>query len=146
MHIFMQTPGFLKTQFKTMFKMKVIKVFERIEINSGLFKNKMMDCDGWEEDATETKTIMDNPHHPLHETAGALSSSFSQSLKHRRCRKKHFGGFSLLSAIRLQQRRHYYLMCYLSSAAFYQEMVPNQFPRYGINKVLFYFILMWSFS
>lgn len=42
----MQTPGFLKTQFKTMFKMKVIKVFERIEINSGLFKNKMMDCDG----------------------------------------------------------------------------------------------------
>ncbi|KAI3368475.1 hypothetical protein L3Q82_025486, partial [Scortum barcoo] len=36
-------------------------------------------------------TIMDNTSHPLHQTVGALSSSFSSNrLRHPRCRKEHF--------------------------------------------------------
>ncbi|KAI3352301.1 hypothetical protein L3Q82_005275 [Scortum barcoo] len=36
-------------------------------------------------------TIMDNTSHPLHQTVGALSSSFSNRLRcHPRCRKEHF--------------------------------------------------------
>ncbi|KAI3356779.1 hypothetical protein L3Q82_003318 [Scortum barcoo] len=33
-------------------------------------------------------TIMDNTSHPLHQTVGALSSSFSNRLRHPRCRKE----------------------------------------------------------
>ncbi|KAI3366224.1 hypothetical protein L3Q82_010060 [Scortum barcoo] len=35
-------------------------------------------------------TIMDNTSHPLHQTVGALSSSFSNRLRHPRCRKERF--------------------------------------------------------
>ncbi|KAI3377482.1 hypothetical protein L3Q82_008657, partial [Scortum barcoo] len=35
-------------------------------------------------------TIMDNTSHPLHQTVGALSSSFSIRLRHPRCRKERF--------------------------------------------------------
>ncbi|KAI3352135.1 hypothetical protein L3Q82_020942, partial [Scortum barcoo] len=35
-------------------------------------------------------TIIDNTSHPLHQTVGALSSSFSNRLRHPRCRKERF--------------------------------------------------------
>ncbi|KAI3358105.1 hypothetical protein L3Q82_003113 [Scortum barcoo] len=35
-------------------------------------------------------TTMDNTSHPLHQTLGALSSSFSNRLRHPRCRKERF--------------------------------------------------------
>ncbi|KAI3375677.1 hypothetical protein L3Q82_003980 [Scortum barcoo] len=41
-------------------------------------------------------TIMDNTSHPLHQTVGALSSSFSNRLRHPRCRKEHFHSLILL--------------------------------------------------
>ena len=46
-------------------------------------------------------SIMDNPHHPLHETVSAMSSSFSQRLKHPRCRKERFRRSFIPTEVRL---------------------------------------------
>lgn len=46
-------------------------------------------------------SIMDNPLHPLHETVSAMSSSFSQRLKHPRCRKERFRRSFIPTAVRL---------------------------------------------
>lgn len=46
-------------------------------------------------------SIMNNPHHPLHEYVSGLSSSFSQRLKHPRCRKERFHRSFIPTAVRL---------------------------------------------
>ncbi|KAI3366512.1 hypothetical protein L3Q82_000642 [Scortum barcoo] len=46
-------------------------------------------------------TIMDNTSHPLHQTVGALSSSFSNRLRHPRCRKERFRRSFIPNTIRL---------------------------------------------
>lgn len=46
-------------------------------------------------------SIMDNPSHPLHETVGALSSSFSSRLIHPRCRKERYRRSFLPTAVRM---------------------------------------------
>ncbi|KAI3367570.1 hypothetical protein L3Q82_026417 [Scortum barcoo] len=48
-------------------------------------------------------TIMDNTSHPLHQTVGALSSSFSNRLRHPRCRKERFR-----SNIKLEELKKHY--------------------------------------
>ena len=45
--------------------------------------------------------IIDNHRHPLHEALGALSSFFSQRLKHPCCKKEHFRRSLIPTAIRL---------------------------------------------
>ena len=46
-------------------------------------------------------SIMDNPSHPLHETVGALSSSFSSRLIHPRCKKERYRRSFIPTAVRL---------------------------------------------
>ncbi|XP_056908721.1 uncharacterized protein LOC130536643 [Takifugu flavidus] len=46
-------------------------------------------------------SIMDTPSHPLHETVGALSSSFSSRLLHPRCKKERYRRSFILTAVRL---------------------------------------------
>lgn len=46
-------------------------------------------------------SIMDNPSHPLHQTVGALSSSFSSRLRHPPCKKERYRRSFIPTAIRL---------------------------------------------
>ncbi|XP_054866081.1 uncharacterized protein LOC129348770 [Amphiprion ocellaris] len=46
-------------------------------------------------------SIMDNPSHPLHDTVGSLSSSFSSRLRHPPCKKERYRRSFIPSAIRL---------------------------------------------
>ena len=46
-------------------------------------------------------SIMDNPSHPLHQTVGALSSSFSNRLLHPRCKKERYHRSFIPTAVRL---------------------------------------------
>ncbi|TWW77898.1 cGMP-dependent protein kinase 2 [Takifugu flavidus] len=46
-------------------------------------------------------SIMDTPSHPLHETVGALSSSFSSRLLHPRCKKEQYRRSFIPTAVRL---------------------------------------------
>ncbi|TWW77710.1 hypothetical protein D4764_12G0011000 [Takifugu flavidus] len=46
-------------------------------------------------------SIMDTPSHPLHETVGALSSSFSSRLLHPRCKRERYRRSFIPTAVRL---------------------------------------------
>ncbi|XP_054643404.1 uncharacterized protein LOC129187756 isoform X2 [Dunckerocampus dactyliophorus] len=46
-------------------------------------------------------SIMDNTSHPLHDTVGSLSSSFSSRLLHPRCKKERFRMSFIPTAVRL---------------------------------------------
>ncbi|TWW55054.1 hypothetical protein D4764_09G0001030 [Takifugu flavidus] len=46
-------------------------------------------------------SIMDTPSHPLHETVGALSSSFSSRLLHPRCQRERYRRSFIPTAVRL---------------------------------------------
>lgn len=46
-------------------------------------------------------SIMDNPSHPLHDTVGSLSSSFSSRLIHPRCKKERYRRSFIPTAVRI---------------------------------------------
>ncbi|KAI3376491.1 hypothetical protein L3Q82_016455, partial [Scortum barcoo] len=61
-------------------------------------------------------TIMDNTSHPLHQTVGALSSSFSNRLRHPRCRKE------------LPQSRWVWAACAVSIQSFGHPVLSLRLP------------------
>ena len=63
-------------------------------IDNNTLINSVLDCPldsieavGERRMLAKQTSITDNPSHPLHETVGALSSSFSNRLLHQRCEK-----------------------------------------------------------
>ncbi|KAI3357214.1 hypothetical protein L3Q82_015682 [Scortum barcoo] len=64
-------------------------------------------------------TIMDNTSHPLHQTVGALSSSFSNRLRHPRCRKERF-----LQV--LHPKYHQTVQCCSMNLCHYNTSIPQE--------------------